>query len=79
MLNKCEWSYSRDSRDSSRTRHKYQNMATDNDLWHCGLSILPRISSEAIDSFVFVENVVTETTIRGYIKLFLRIIFRKII
>lgn len=41
-------------------------MATSDCLWHSTLSILPHISGEAIDNFVSSENVVNETTIRGY-------------
>jgi hypothetical protein len=42
------------------------NKAAVDELWHCTLSILPHISEEAVDNFLSEENIVNETTIRGY-------------
>jgi hypothetical protein len=41
-------------------------MTAVDELWHCTLSILPHISGEAVDNFLSEENIVNETTIRGY-------------
>jgi len=39
---------------------------SDNVFWHTNLKVLPHLQAEVIDNFISANNVVKETSIRGY-------------
>ena len=42
------------------------NMADVSDVWHTTLSVLPFISDDTLDKFVWKQSIAKETSIRGY-------------